>query len=230
MNPPVAIVCLKSLPKSLEEQLRTVAQRVICIEPFEVEYILNLPRPEPGYISIFTSQRALKALQLNDENNPVDYTGMECLCVGSRTALLAGTMGFSVVYSAKNANDLINYVETSYTERRTFVHYCASDRLDVLSSAMVFRTRHHFKEVVSYRKHPKRLSYSLECDVLMAFSPSGIAFARRHLNNVSEVRVFCIGATTAQAARRAGFSDVRVAGEPTVQAVCDLVSKTLGQK
>ncbi|RCX03930.1 uroporphyrinogen-III synthase [Schleiferia thermophila] len=228
MSSEIFLLSLKALTRSQLTQLRKLAHEILCIEPFDIEYVSNLPWPENGQISIFTSQKALQAIKMSHHSKYGDYSGYECLCVGSRTGLLAEKMGFTVVYSAKDANDLVRFVDNTYSEQKSFVHYCASDRLNVLRKADVFRARHHFREVVSYHKHLKNLPYTLDSNVVLAFSPSGIAFARRHLNDVNAVRVFCIGATTAQAAREAGFREVLVAEESTVQAVCDLVSKTLG--
>ena len=167
--------------------------------------------------AIITSQNAAQIII----NNRVFIKN--CFCVGNKTKVLLESNGLTVVASKTSSLDLANYIKKNY-QSDTFWYFCSSKRLDDLPTIL----NHHnitLKEVTVYETLLNIKTFHNTFDGVMFFSPSGVeSFTRT--NNLERAVAYCIGNTTAQAAKK--YTDkIIIAKNPSLEAVINSVFKDL---
>ncbi len=108
-----------------------------------------------------------------------------------------------------------------HIEGTEVTYFCSDIRLDDLPSIL---SENHIEvnEVEAYQTKYDGYKVDHSIEAAMFYSPSTVeSFTRK---NNRPVIAFCIGETTAKAAR-VYFKDVRVAKVPTVESVIELVNK-----
>jgi uroporphyrinogen-III synthase len=168
---------------------------------------------------ILTSQNAVESLVDSAEGKDLKIGNI--YCVGRRTKRLIEKRLGAVTHSAGSARKLAEYLVDVFDEPQDFTFFCGDLRRDELPSVLE-KHKHTVHEVVSYLTlmTPDELKSSY--DGLLFFSPSGIESYLQKNKPGTEV-AFCIGGTTAGAARKA-FQKVVEAKSPSVEAVLQSVN------
>ena len=145
---------------------------------------------------LFTSQNAVRALLVNYKTPDFQFDNI--LCVGARTRELIEKEIGKVSYKGANAQDLAVYI-AEQTAIKSLRYFCGNMRLDDLSN--ILKTHHiDVEDIQAYETvyTPHHLQVSL--DAVLFYSPSGVESFTQ--GNGSNIIAFCIGPTTAAAARK----------------------------
>ncbi len=163
---------------------------------------------------ILTSQNAVESLV--DSADGIDLNIGNIYCVGRRTKRLIEKRIGKVSHAANSAGKLAKYLVEHFKEPQEFTFFCGDLRRDELPQ-MLEDHGHTVHEIVSYTTlmTPHELKGGYEG--ILFFSPSGVKSYLQKNTPESEV-AFCIGPTTAGAAREA-FQTVIEAKSPSVEAV-----------
>lgn len=210
-----SLLSTRVLSASQSEQLRKAGWDV---EQYNAISITLLPSTfEPGNrYAIFTSRHAVRAC-FQDLQEP-DPTGVQCLCVGEKTAESLREKGIFPLEVAPNAADLAMRIRNKYTEK-SFVYYCGDKRLDLLPDALD-SLRVSWEELVVYQTTQARREFHKSFDAILFFSPSGVE-SYYEVNKNSRALALCIGETTASAVKKY-TNRYEVAEHPSVKAVISL--------
>lgn len=157
---------------------------------------------------IITSSNAVHALDKFDKETARIY------CVGSKTAHVILSLGFKVVHTAQNSQDLAFYIIKNHSIASSYTYLCGEDRRNELPEALI-ASKIEFTEVKVYRTTMVERAYKRNFAAVLCYSPRGVyAFAKA--NPTQANCAICIGETTATAAR-AFFSIVHTAKIPTIE-------------
>jgi uroporphyrinogen-III synthase len=155
------------------------------------------PYEPKGDAAIFSSKHAVRACF--PEDMPEAPSDKPCLCVGETTAALLREKGLPVLETAPSARDLAARIEKGYRDW-SFTYYCGNRRLDTLPQALD-SLGVSWEEIVVYHTGTVHRAFDQAFDGLLFFSPSGVeSYAR--MNPFGKATAFCIGPTTAAAARK----------------------------
>lgn len=150
---------------------------------------------------------ALKRCPTEVKQSPKKY-----FAVGSKTSTLLAKQGIKVTKTAQNASELAQYIAREHPED-TFTYFCGKQRREelpkILKEAGVC-----CNEVVVYETYEQEQSFDRIFDGVLFFSPSGVAAFTKA--NATQSIAFCIGETTATAAR-AHFDQVIVSNATTIE-------------
>lgn len=147
--------------------------------------------------SIFTSQNAVRAV-LQHSLVPKLTLG-NCFCVGEKTSSLLLKNGYKIRETAETASKLADIIVKNY-QTESFVFFTGDRRRDELP-AQLEKFNISFKETITYRTTLKPHAFHQNFDGVLFFSPSGVeSYFQR--NNLVEGVAFCIGPTTAEAAKK----------------------------
>ena len=181
----------------------------ISINPLDFDNNIIVPN------AIITSQNAAQIII----NNNVFIKN--CFCVGNKTKTLLESNGLSVTVSKKTSLDLANYIKKKH-QKDAFWYFCSSKRLDDLPK--ILNTLNiALKEVKVYETLYNEKTFHNSFDGVMFYSPSGIESYTKK-NNLKSTVAYCIGNTTAQAAKI--YTDkIIIAKKPSLEDVIDSVLK-----
>ena len=177
---------------------------------------------------LITSQNAVRSLlaHLKGVADPASLLEKKAFCVGEITALLLERSGIGVVHFENNAEALGHYLVEKHPQN-TFLFLCGDKRREELPGIL---KKHSidFQEVVVYQTSLNPVAIDREYDGYLFFSPSAVkSFTMK--NPLRTGTAFCIGPTTAEAARNARFP-VKVAASPSVEGVLQLLIDTYNTK
>ncbi|MFK8058526.1 MAG: hydroxymethylbilane synthase [Polaribacter sp.] len=166
---------------------------------------------------IITSQNGVEALLNSFTKDEMNFKNI--FCVGRRTKKLIENRIGKVSKVAKNAKKLAEYLSKELNNKEV-TYFCSDLRLDILPAhlqthSIVVNEVEVYKTMLS----PEKLEE--EVSGVLFYSPSGIESYLQE-NNTDKV-AFCIGETTATAARK-HFDKVEVANMPSVESVLELVN------
>jgi hydroxymethylbilane synthase len=167
---------------------------------------------------VITSKNAVEAILQNFD--PAELHLKNIYCVGRRTKRLVNAKIGKVSHTEPNAKALAKYL-SSRLNGETVTYFCSDLRLDTLPSILKSNGI-AVSEVEAYqtRYNAKKLDYTVKG--ILFFSPSTV---QSYLSaNKANGTAFCIGETTAAAARP-HFKNVEVAKVPTVESVIELVNE-----
>lgn len=173
---------------------------------------------------LITSQNAVRSLlaHLKGAADPGFLLGKKAFCVGEKTAHLLQRSGIEVQHHEKNAEALAHYLVDQYPQN-SFLFLCGDKRREELPRIL----KEHkigFQELVVYETSLNPVAIDREYDGYLFFSPSAVkSFAMK--NPACSGTAYCIGPTTAEAAKNARFP-VKVAASPSVEAVLQLLIAT----
>lgn len=174
----------------------------------------QLPSDPPTQL-VFTSKNGV--LHFLKGINITAIAGLKsipCYCVGNKTKQLLQKNGFSVLLTANNAHELSLLIPRQNHENLwLIVGKIARPELATqlaklgipFQHLVVYDTVHNFKK------------FSQSFDAILFYSPSGVTSFSKH-NNLKNQLSFCIGTTTAQAAKDLGASTV-ISSKTTVESV-----------
>ena len=186
----------------------------------------RLPKIDFDYL-IFTSQNAVKAylkhrnkLNANDRKNHVK----EVFCVGEKTRSLLEENSLKVMEVGKNALELSKKIAKSY-KNCSFLWITGDKALPTLPQELT-KNNIRYNQVFGYHTLLNPREFNREFDGVLFFSPSGVESYFQV--NTTEVVAFCIGETTAEAAKRF-TKNIIVANKPTVENTIVQAVKHLNQ-
>jgi hydroxymethylbilane synthase len=166
---------------------------------------------------VITSQNGVEAILNSFTKNEIKFKNI--FCVGRRTKKLIENRIGKVSYVAKNALKLAEYISKE-TEIKAVSYFCSDLRLDDLPTYLQSKGV-LVNEVEAYKTMLNPIKMDAAISGVLFYSPSGIESYLEE--NSTEKVAFCIGETTAAAARK-HFDKVEVANMPDVESVLELVN------
>lgn len=165
---------------------------------------------------VITSKNGVEAILNSFTKDEIKFKNV--FCVGRRTKKLIENSIGKVTYVAKNALKLAEYIAKE-TDIKTVTYFCSDLRLDVLPSYLQ-ENDVVVNEIEAYKTMLSAVKIAASVSGVIFYSPSGI---ESYLTENSTDKIaFCIGETTAVAARK-HFENVLVASMPDVESVLALV-------
>ena len=183
----------------------------IRIEPLPLP---ALPNHWQGKACIFTSVNGVN--HLIQRHNLPKNSDLPIFCVGEKTAQALQKAGYTVTYTASCAADLAQALKQRYGEQMPeFIYFCSDRRLPTLRETL----SPYVQECVIYatKRCGSVIAPAQRRDGVLFFSPSAVM--AYHALNPAPVRSFCLGESTANAARACGFPSVYTAPEPNADAL-----------
>ncbi|RNC88253.1 MAG: hydroxymethylbilane synthase [Winogradskyella sp.] len=167
---------------------------------------------------IITSKNGVEALLTNFSVSELQFKNI--YCVGRRTKKMIENRIGKVKHMASNAKKLAEYL-VEYIEGVEVTYFCSDLRLDDIPK-ILSDNNITVNEVEAYQTKFDADKIEDNLDGTLFYSPSTVeSFVKQ---NATEGIAFCIGETTAKAAKQY-FDDVRVAKVPTVESVIELVNE-----
>ena len=165
---------------------------------------------------VITSKNGVEAILNSFTKDEIKFKNI--FCVGRRTKKLIENSIGKVTHVAKNALKLAEYIAKE-TDIKTVTYFCSDLRLDVLPSYLQ-ENDVVVNEIEAYKTMLSAVKIAASVSGVIFYSPSGI---ESYLTENSTDKIaFCIGETTAVAARK-HFENVLVASMPDVESVLALV-------
>ncbi|WP_299217204.1 uroporphyrinogen-III synthase [uncultured Dokdonia sp.] len=171
---------------------------------------IDFDLPESLKNVIITSQNGAKFF-IEKTQELASLSGEElevrCFCVGEKTTALLKKNGYNVIKTSQNGATLGHDIAENH-KKDSFTYFCGKQRREELPNILK-EAGVTCNEVVVYETHINEQIFNQIFDGVLFFSPSGVtAFAKANLKNTSlleerkKERCFCIGETTAAAARK----------------------------
>ncbi|KJD31277.1 porphobilinogen deaminase [Tamlana nanhaiensis] len=209
--------------KSLTEDQRLLLSDNVSVKSTDFVKI-SLNRIHPRFLKneienvVITSKNAVESLVTNYSATELQFKNI--YCVGRRTKRLIEKKIGPVKHIEKNAEALANYL-VEYIEGTNVTYFCSDIRLDALPNILK-ENNINVTEVEAYQTKFDGEKVDDSVEAAMFYSPSTVdSYVAK---NNKEIIAFCIGETTAKAAKK-HFSDVRIAKIPTVESVIELVNE-----
>jgi uroporphyrinogen-III synthase len=166
---------------------------------------------------VITSQNGVEAILNSFTKDEITFKNI--FCVGRRTKKLIENRIGKVTYVAKNGLKLAEYISKE-TEIKAVSYFCSDLRLDVLPTYLQANGV-VVNEVEAYKTMLNPIKIDAAISGVLFYSPSGVESYLEE--NATDKVAFCIGETTAVAARK-HFDKVEVANMPDVESVLELVN------
>jgi uroporphyrinogen-III synthase len=211
--------CTRSLPdnyvsEALARGIELYSADFVKIQMLnDVELLQQLPQnPDPW---VFTSQYAVQYFAMHESLKIENLTQRRAYCMEGKTSQLAINLGFDLRGTASNSQKLAACIGADALPSVT--HVTTQQRLTVLENELrrmdiVYRTFEVYEKI----DNPIQVK---NLDALVVLSPSQLDTFLL-MNQISpEIPVFCIGHTTAMAARNRGFQHIITAQEPSLNAL-----------
>ena len=206
--------------------------------------------PNEAQNIIITSQNGAKAFLNNyGQSEPVEDENAETLreaqsdnmrffIVGKKTTSLFLEKGLKVTKTAQNATELALFIAKSYKNEH-FFYFCGNRRRAELPDILIENSV-YLDEIIVYETTQNKQAFDQNFDGVLCFSPSGVdSFVKSSLrdsrpsgersvkaNEIKNTVFFCIGETTASAARK--YTDnVVVANDTSIESVIAKAVKKL---
>ena len=194
----------------LQAGIGLVSYSAIKITPSQAPHL-----PKTIENAIITSQNTFKAIQ--------NKTSIKnAFVVGEKTAALLQKNGIHVETHTHYAADLVAEIKNKYAQKH-FVFPCSSKRRNTIPDGLS-KNKISFTEVEAYQTNLNPKKFKQVFDGILFFSPSGVESYYQKNLTMPETVLFCIGTTTASAAKKYS-SNLVIAGKPTVESVIVSVVK-----
>ena len=198
-----------------EDSIRVDSEDFIKISPNRISPLVLNKKVKNA---IFTSKNAVEGLLTNVSADELDFENI--YCVGRKTRRVIQKKIGKVAHFENHAEALANYL-VEYVEGTEATHFCGNLSMDeipkTLSDAHITV---HSVETYKTKLSGQKIDDAVEG--VLFFSPSGVESYLQ--NNTPNKIAYCIGETTATAARKF-FADIKVAKIPDVESVIDLVNE-----
>lgn len=200
----VSTKILTQAQKALLKDFNLLVYNAITIEEIDFEGSISSIKN-----AIVTSQNA--AQLIINKNIAVENV----FCVGLKTKQLLIENDYTVIIAANNALELANVIVENY-KTSAFTFFCGDKRRNELPNTLS-KNNVSFQEQMVYKTvlQPKKVEKKV--DGVLFFSPSGVE-SYTLKNDLNDVTAFCIGKTTAAAAKKYTDSIV-IAKETTIESV-----------
>ena len=215
------ILSTKKLKSNQRDLLLGSGCSVVDYNAIAIKF-LDFEMPQQIENAIFTSQNGVKAFFKNCAKNKQNVHVQQCFCVGQKTEALLRKNGLKVAKMTKNASELGNFIVKQFKNDR-FYYFCGNNRRDELP-AILKTAKITLFEIKTYKTELKPRKFDQKWDGILFFSPSGVqSFVLE--NKFEHSMAFCIGETTATAARKY-TNNVTTANATSVESVIAKVVKT----
>lgn len=193
----ISLLSTKKLSPSQRELLLNAHVQFVEYNAIDISYI-DFKMPQAIGNAIFTSQNGVNAF-FSGINSAVDLSKTCCFCVGEKTRSLLVEKGLKVIKTAKNSEELGEFIAKNH-QNDSFYYFCGRERREELPSILKSEEIAFF-EVKTYKTELKPRKFDQKWDGILFFSPSAvISFFSE--NNTENTPAFCIGETTATAAKQ----------------------------
>ena len=216
---PKDVLCAREVDSNQRELGFQNGIKLHDIKVLEVKHLDFEISPEgPVVISSANAVRAL-ASKLGALHN-MAYV------VGNKTKALLEDLGYQgKIQWASNMEALLEHIDPD-VER--LVYYCAEETTGKLENSVLGE---RVVRIPVYRtENIKPRLARLHWDAIAVFSPKGLYNICEHNDFDKKIRIVAIGPTTAEAARKEGFTYVMESDEPTVESVVYKLSKVLNDQ
>lgn len=166
---------------------------------------------------IITSKNGVEALLYSFTADELQFKNI--FCVGRRTKKLIEQKIGKVVFSARNADKLSQYLAENISGQEV-TYFCSDLRLDTLPTKLA-QNNISVNEVEAYKTMYSPTKVDDKVNGVLFYSPSTVESYMKE--NKADKIAFCIGDTTAKEASKY-FTEVQVAKLPTVESVIELVN------
>ncbi len=146
---------------------------------------------------IFTSQNGVRAFLAN--KNRTISKDKKVFCVGEKTKSLLEKNDVKVIKMANNSKELAEYIVKN-NKKESFLFFCGNKRREELP-LILKENKVDFKEVNVYETTLNKKKFSTAFNGVLFFSPSAVESYVAE-NKIQESIAFCIGETTAIAAKK----------------------------
>ena len=214
----ISVLSTKVLTTSQQELLLNAGLGFTHYNAIKIAF-LDFEMPEEDFdFYIFTSQNAVNS---HIKAQP-DFKQKEVFCVGEKTKSLLEKNGLKVREIAENSTKLAQIILKTY-QNNSFLHIAGNLKTKDLPTTL---KKHNIRyiEIEGYQTFLNSKVFTQQFDGTLFFSPSGvISFTK---SNKLTGNAFCIGATTANEARK--FTDkIIIAKKPTIENVIVQAVKNL---
>lgn len=205
----ISVLSTKRLAAPQRERLLAVGLGVVDYNSIAIEHLKSPYKPQSGAGVIITSGNAIHVLDnLAPGSHPV-------FCVGDKTAEKLSAKGWKPGYVAENSASLAEFL-VRLKPVPYYSYPCGNLRRDELPDKLK-ANKIPLEEHIAYQTTPFLRTFGRIFDGVMFYSPSGVyAFAKA--NKASSKLAFCIGETTANAAKNY-FEEVHIAKTSTISSV-----------
>lgn len=198
-----------------DSDIRVDSEDFIKISPNRVSPLVLKKKVKNA---IFTSKNAVEGLLTNVSADELNFE--DIYCVGRKTRRLIQKKIGKVTHFENNATDLANHL-VEFIEGTEATHFCGNLSMDDIPN-ILGEAHITVNSVETYKTKLSGQKMDDAVEGVLFFSPSGV---ESYLNNNKPNKIaYCIGETTAKAART-HFKDVKVAKIPDVESVIDLVNE-----
>lgn len=208
---------LLSTKKLSSSQREILLKSGLDFVDYDAIQISNLDFEAPKKIknAIFSSQNAVQSFF--SSHNKTNSVIENVFCVGEKTKVLLLKNGQKVVKTAKNGEELANFIVKNYN-RESFIFLCGNYRRDEIP-AILKKAKIELFEIKTYKIELKSIEFDEYYDGILFFSPSGIE-SFTSTNKINNSIAFCIGETTANEAKKY-FHNIVIAETSCVEHVID---------
>ena len=191
------ILSTKTLSESALERLLAAGHKVTHYDILEAEH---LPFAAPPYqVYICSSQNAVAALKHYWKNQSVDYLlNTDWYCVGEKTKESLESLGLRVLVCSENAEDLIeNHLNSDALKDKRKLWLTGVRKTP---ATQAFLQAHRADYIDVYLTIPNLRMFEQSFDGILFYSAQGVETFMKANLVTSTTTLFCIGATTADAA------------------------------
>ena len=167
---------------------------------------------------VITSKNAVESLLTKVTRNELRFKNI--YCVGRKTKRLIEQRIGKVTHAENSAKKLADYL-VEFLEGTEVTYFCSNIRLDELPN-LLKENNITVNEIETYKTKHDSIKLDASIEGVLFYSPSTIESYL--LKNKPDKVAYCIGETTASAARMY-FDDVRVAHMPDTESLIALVNE-----
>lgn len=197
----ITILSTKILSLAQKELVLNSGLGLVEYDAIKIEFLdFKVDKKVDNYI--FTSQNGVRAFLKNQNKSPSplgEGLGERVFCVGSKTKSLLEENGLKVTEMASNSIELGQNIVKNY-KKESFLFFCGNRRREELPSILK-ENKIDFEEVEVYKTSLHKKEFNTVFDGVLFFSPSAVESYQLE-NKIKESIAFCIGATTAQEAKK----------------------------
>lgn len=226
------ILFARSVDSIYVKSLESYGLNILMVDFLKID-LLEVPSfdVEQNSAFIFTSSNGVDGYKLWMKKSRFSRCNeYVAFSTSGNTKKLVDQIGFKEAHCAKDSNRLADLITemNSLIPKSVYYHFTCKNRLNVLDQRLRgAQIELEIKEV--YRKEILEKKIDFDYDSVVFYSPSQIeGFLANNSLNIY-MPVFCIGNTTGDAARQAGFQYVSIASEPTTQSILELITSNFKQ-
>ncbi|MFM1877144.1 MAG: hypothetical protein RLZZ241_10 [Bacteroidota bacterium] len=214
------MIQLLSTKELTNEQLALLPLDQIKLTQYNALEIRQMPGPETwssDALHVFTSGNAVRACF---PDQAIWFEGLDCCCVGPKTAALIRSRGHRVLCEATSAQALAELLIQKYS-KRYIILYVGNRTLGVIPERLR-AAGISFEELQSYQSSLIKIEFKIQFDIVLFFSPSGVK-SFFTANPDQNPLAICLGHTTENEAKK-HTKKYKTAPNTTVEAVLQTAS------